>query len=201
MRMALQLLRSGRVSRLDHDETLRLLERQLDQLLDNIDDVSALLRAKGGAKRPEPVEDDLAPLLDMVCGRSSLARLLDERGQSLQCAAPDDPVSTRHDPALLSALLEYLILRVAKSTPSGAKLKLELAQVGECAAFQLRGAQGGLTADHELAYVMALPGASPDAEPETKTVLMREFLGISGATISFIEEGTGISLTLPALPH
>lgn len=199
--MAVQLLRSGRVAGVDHDETLRLLDRQLDQLLGNIDDVSELLRAKGGAVRPEPVEDDLALVLDTVAGRSSLGKFLDERGQSLQCTAPDAPVPAKHDPALLSALLEFLILQVAKSALTGAKLGLELAQVGERAAFQLRGSQSALTADRELAYVMALPGAGADAEPETKTVLMREFVGLSGATLSFIDEGTGISLAVPALPQ
>ena len=201
MRMAVQLLKSGRIAGADYDEALRLIERQLDQLLGHIDDVSELLRAKGGAVRPEPVEDDLALVLDTVAGRSSLGKFLDERGQSLQCSAPDYPVPARHDPATLTSLLEFLVQRMATFALPGAKLRLELAQVGKCAAFQLRGCHRSLDADRELAYVMTLPGADSECELETKTVLMAEFARISRATLSFIDSGTGISLALPALPH
>lgn len=201
MRMAVQLLKTGRVAGADHDEALRLIERQLDQLLENIDDVSELLRAKGGAGRPGLVEGDLALVLDMVAGRSSIGRFLNERGQSLECKAPDYPVPARHDPSVLTSLLEFLIHQMAKFALPGAALGLELAHVGGSAAFQLRGSHHRLDAAPELAYVMAHSGAGVEAEPETKSVLMREFLGHSGATLSLIDEGTGISLTLPALPH
>ena len=48
MRLAVQVLRSDRCTALEREEALQLLDRQVDRLLGEIDDVAELMRLRAG---------------------------------------------------------------------------------------------------------------------------------------------------------
>jgi signal transduction histidine kinase len=193
MRMALQLLQSGRVSAAEHTEAVQLIDRQVDHLLASIDDISELLRMQAGGFSLSFTVDDLNLVIDALSGRSSLRRVLDGRGQQLQSCAAADAVVARHDPQRLVLLLEYLIGKAAEHAAPGALLKLQLRQAPDGAEFQLSGAGDGLRADPDLAHVAGLD-MSHCEDRQARSVRMREIARLSQAALVLLADGWTLRL-------
>jgi len=186
-RMALQLLRGGRVDAAEREEALAVIDRQLEQLLAGIDEVGDLLRVQAGLPLLQQASHDANLLLDLVCGRGSLVRGLAERELRLHCEACDSELPWQHDPARVAALLEFLLLRLAAHAPGGAELRMALRREGEAAELLLSGAGPGLAQDAELAFLL---GESADGEePGLRALLMREVL--RGNAIELRRQGAG----------
>ena len=173
MRLAVQLLRSGRVAAQDRDDALRLIDRQIDQLLARIDDLGDLLRLDAGRFPFKPIAQDANVLLDAVCGRSSLLKGLAERGHKLRCVAGDVELLVDHDPGRMASLVEFLLLKLSEHAPEGAELVVELKQEERGIVLMLDGAGDSLASDPDLGYVI---GSSPTAEvePRLRSAVMRE---------------------------
>lgn len=173
MRMAVQLLRSGRVGADDRDDALRLIDRQIDQLLARIDDLGDLLRLDAGRFPFRPVVQDANLLIDAVCGRGSLLKGLAERRNELRCVAAAAELMVDHDPVRVATLLEFLLLKLSEHAPEGKELVVELQQDQDGIAILLAGAGDSLASDPDFAYVVD-PGQPADGEPQLRTALMRE---------------------------
>jgi hypothetical protein len=173
MRMAVQLLRTGMGDPAEREEALEVIDRQIDSLLAAVGDVGELLRAQAGHAAPDFAAHDANLLLDIVCGRGALIRALAERNISLRCEPCAVEALVGHDPARVSALLEFLLLRAAAHAPPGAELRLALRQ-GEAISLHVSGAAATLASDPELLHLQDAPAA--DEESTLRALLMREYL-------------------------
>jgi signal transduction histidine kinase len=193
VRMAVQLLRGGRVDAAEREEALAVIDRQLDQLLAGIEDVSDLLRMQAGLPLLQHARQDANLLLDVVCGRGGLIRGLAERGLRLHCEPCESELPWRHDPARVAALLEFLLLRVAAHSATGAEVRMELRRTEGGAELLISGAGASLARDPELAYLL---GEAPAGEePGLRAILMREVLLGHAIELRRAGEGT-LSLQL-----
>jgi hypothetical protein len=194
MRMAVQLLRSGRVDVVEREEALAVIDRQLEQLLAGIDDVGDLLRVQAGLPLLQHARQDANLLLDVVCGRGGLIRSLAERDLRLHCEPCESELAWRHDPARVAALLEFLLQRAAANSAPGSELRLQLRRTEEGGELLISGAGASLAQDPELAFLLGEGGAGE--EPSLRAILMREVL--LGKAFELRRAGDGeVSLQMP----
>lgn len=198
MRMAVQLLKSGRVAAADQEEALQLIDRQIDLLLASIEDLTDLLRLNSGTFALNSAPNDLNLVLDVVSGRGSLLKTLDEKQQALRCSTAEEPIVANLDPARVAALLEYLIRKSAEHAAPEAMLTLELRKDSGRARLRISGSGPSLAVDADVAHV-AGAALGLIGEREAKPVLMREIARLNNIVFS-IDEKTGITFWLPALP-
>jgi hypothetical protein len=180
-RMAVQLLRSGRVDPADREEALAVIDRQLEQLLAGIDDVGDLLRVQAGLPLLQPASHDANLLFDVVCGRGGVMRGLAARELRLHCEPCDSELPWRHDPVRVAGLLEYLLMRLAAHAAIGSELRMDLRRAGGAVELSMSGAGAGLAQDAELAFLLG--EGAPDADPALRVLLMREVLRGNGIAI------------------
>ena len=195
VRLAVQLLRGQRVDAAEREEALAVIERQVDQLLAEIDDVGELLRVQSGAYAHAPVRQDANLLLDLVCGRGGLIRGLGNRQLRLLCEPCAREALVEHDPARVSALLEYLLLRIAVHAEAGGELKLALLQGDDGVELRLSGARASFADDEDIRYLV--DGEAGGGEPATRALLMREALRAGQMQLAHAGEGA-ISLRFAA---
>lgn len=196
MRLAVQLLKGGRVHGPERDEALQLLERQIDALLGGIDDLGDLLRVNGGAFALRPTRQDANLLLELVGGRASLTRALTEKRQDLRFVAAPRELTLEHDPARVAALLAFLLRRLSERASVGALLQLEVAQESTGVVVHVSGATESLGGDPDLSYVLDLVGTA-QTEPRVEALLMRQVARL--ASIEFAVERPGrVTLRFPA---
>ena len=200
MRMALQLLRSGQANSVDQQEALRVLDRQFEQLLANIDDMSNIARMNAGLFNPDMSPADLNLVLDIIGGKNGLAKSLAEKQQTLRCVPAESAVMAEHDTRRMAELVEYLIGRCARHSPAGTELTLLLDQVNDPRRARLRivGAGSSLLNDPEFGYVAALYAVDP-VELEAKPIVMREIARLHRIAFLPDDQQSGITLTLPGL--
>jgi hypothetical protein len=173
MRMAVQLLRSGRVDAGEREEALQVLDRQLEALLATVEDVGDLMHVQGGGLVLQSAPQDANLLLDIVCGRGALVRELAARKLTLRCEPCASEAAVVHDPARLAALLEFLLLRMAAHAQPGGELVLGLRQDG-AVTLHLAGAATTLAQDPELLFLQDIDAGQ--GEPTLRSLLMREVL-------------------------
>jgi hypothetical protein len=186
MRMAVQLLRSGRVDPDEREEALQVLDRQLEALLATVEDVGDLMHAQGGGLVLQSTPQDANLLLDIVCGRGALVRELAARKLTLRCEPCASEAAVPHDPARLAALLEFLLMRMAAHAEPGGELVLGLRQDG-AVTLHLAGAAATLAQDPELLYLQDIDAGN--GEPTLRSLLMREIL--RAGALEFGGDGNG----------
>ena len=196
MRMAVQLLRAGRVEPGEREEALQVLDRQLEQLLATVEDVGDLMQLQGGALTLQSAIQDLNLLPDIVCGRGSLVRELTGRKLQLRCEPCASELAVAHDPLRLSSLLEFLLLRMAAHAPAGSELVLSVLHE-DAPALRLSGASASLARDPELLYLRGIDAG--DGEPGLRAMLMRQLLRASGTRLHADGDGA-VRLVLAADP-
>ena len=204
MRLALQLLRSGQGSAAERQDTLAVLDRQLDHLLANINDLSDLARINAGTFTANIAPADLNLVIDIVEGRQTLGSRLSERKQSLRCISSDNAIVARHDSARLAALLEFLLERAARHADAGTTLTLTLDESEDSRVARLRiaGTKELLAADPELAYI-AGSATLPMAEMEARPIVMRKVVCMHQIAFAQASASPEIILSMPtfALPE
>jgi hypothetical protein len=193
MRMAVQMLKAGRVPAAEQLEAVRLIDRQLDVLLEGVQDLSDLLRAEAGALGMSARPNDLNLIVDLVSGRGSLLRSFEERCQQLLCIGTPGELVVDHDPARLASLLEFLLRKASGHAADGASLTLSLVDDGHSARFAISGADASLLMDADLAL---LSGDGGGAEAGVKAVLMQRIASASQARLLFENEPVGLCLVL-----
>lgn len=197
MRMAVQVLRSGRGSADEQKEALALLDRQIDRMLAEIDDTADLVRARNGLALVRRRPGDLNLLLDPISGRVSLLRSLAERGQVLACVPADRDLQADHDPSRLCTILEFLVRKAAAHAGAGATLQLALHDAGDGhAAFHLGGFDARLFDDADLAWLLGRGGEGVE-QLGLRPVLVRELVRQSGAGLAANGEVGTLVLALP----
>jgi signal transduction histidine kinase len=192
MRMATQLLRGGRVDAADSEEALKVIDRQLEQLLATVEDVADLLQAQAGTLTLRPEAQDANLMLDVVCGRGALVRELAGRSVQLKCEPCEREMLVAHDPSRLVALLEFVLMRMAAHALPGAELRLALIADGS-GSLRLSGAQPSVAQDPELLY---LQGIDAGGEPGLRALLLRQLLRASGMEMRMDAQGV-IELHFP----
>ena len=173
MRLAVQLLRAGRVEPAEREEALQVLDRQLEHLLAAVEDVGELMHAQAGTLAVTAAPQDLNLLPDIVCGRGALVRELASRKLQLRCEPCAAELVVSHDPLRLSALVEFLLMRMAANAPAGSELVLSVDE-GEGGSLRLSGAAASLARDPELLYLQGFDAG--DGEPGLRALLMRQLL-------------------------
>ena len=191
MRMAVQLLQSGRINAADASDALQVLDRQIDVLLGNIDDLSELLRMAAGTFVLNSAANDLNLVLDALSGRSSLRRALDARRQSLRCIPCESAIIADHDPVRIALLVEYLVQKCGEQAAPGSELTIELRPDSGTAELRISGFAPSPAFGDELAYLI---GKDANEAPAARTILMREIARLHG--ISFWCEGQARDLVL-----
>jgi K+-sensing histidine kinase KdpD len=194
MRMAVQLLRTGRVDAAEREEALQVIDRQLEQLLAAVDDIGDLMHAQAGSLSSSAVYQDLNLLPDIVCGRGALVRDLATRNLQLRCAPCAKELLVEHDPMRLSALLEFLLQRLAAHAKSGDELLLSVHEDGG-GALRLSGAGASLAQDPELLYLQGIDAGR--GEPGLRAMLMRQLLRAGAMELQADGEGA-LRLRFPA---
>lgn len=196
-RMAVQLLRSGRIEAKEREEALQVIDRQLELLLAGIDDIGELMRVQAGSFAIDARQEDANLLLDVLCGRGALMRGLAERGVTLRCHPCEAEALVGHDSARVAALLEYVLMRAAAHARPGTELVLSLRN-GDRISLHLSGAPASLAADAELQHLLG--GGEADDEPSLRTMLMREFLRAGAMQLEHEGEGAlALRFATPAM--
>lgn len=199
MRMALQLLRAGRAEAEEREEALQVMDRQLERLLAEIDDVGDLLRIHGGAPVQRPRVEDLNLLLDAVCGRGALRRALAERGQTLACDPAEVELAAAHDASRLGVLFDFLLRKLSTHATQGAELRLALRDVGGRAEFALSGHGPGLLTDPEVGFLLG-GGDADVTRLGARPVLLRALLRDGAGTLAAEDAPPRLVLSLPLAP-
>lgn len=193
MRMAVQLLKGGRVPAAEQLEAVRLIDRQLDVLLEGVQDVSDLLRADAGELGLSARPNDLNLIVDLVSGRGSLMQCFADRRQQFHCVGTSEEVVVDHDPARLASLLEFLLRKASAHAPAGASLSLSLSHSEDQARFDIFGADATMLDD---ADVRLLSGDAAGTETSVKAALMQRIAAASGARLLLEQEPACVSLFL-----
>lgn len=193
MRMAVQLLKGGRVPAAEQLEAVRLIDRQLDVLLEGVQDLSDLLRAEAGELGLSARPNDLNLIVDLVSGRGGLVQCFADRLQQFHCVGTAEDVVVDHDPARLASLLEFLLRKASAHAPPGASLSLSLSDSAGQARFDISGADSSLLEDADVGL---LSGDAPGAEASVKAVLMQRIAAASGARLVLDRETACLSLVL-----
>lgn len=198
MRMAMQFLRGNQGSPEERQDALSLLDRQMDQLLANIDDLSDLARINAGVFAVKPASGDLNLVVDLVDGRKGLARQLEERQLSLRCICTDSAVMADHDPGRLAGLLEFLIAKLARHVVGGSSLSLEAGRSHESerAELRIRGAGNSFSVDPECAFVAGL-SAIPIEDLEARAIVLREVVRLHDIEFSTTPSADCLVLSMP----
>lgn len=199
MRMVVQMLRSGRGNAGERQEALALLDRQIDRLLAEIDDVADLVRLRNGVAIVRSQRADLNLVLDPVAGRSSLLRCLAERDQALVCVPSERELQADYDASRLCMLLDFVLRKAAAHSVPGARLELALRETDGGAEFSISGFGATLFGDPELAWLRGDAVVDPD-ELGARPILLREVVRQSAATLSADPGRISLSLLL-ASPH
>jgi signal transduction histidine kinase len=196
MRMAVQLLRSGLAEEPERQEALQVLDRQIDRLLGEIDDVADLMRLRNGALPLRLRDADLNLVLDPIAGRAALLRVLAERGQALECLPADAEMPASFDATRLCALLEFVLRKAAQHAGAGATLRVALDAGTGRPALVVSGFDATLFDDAELAWVSGAPGADA-GEATPRGVLVRETTHRAGIAIDALRAPPRLALRIP----
>ncbi|CAN5141889.1 hypothetical protein BH11PSE14_BH11PSE14_22250 [soil metagenome] len=196
MRLAVQVLRSDRCTALEREEALQLLDRQVDRLLGEIDDVAELMRLRAGTWVLRAGHGDLNLILDTVSGRASLTRRLQERGQSLRVCDAGQPVEIEHDAERLGAILEFVLHKSAELSPRGSQLRLGLRDEGSIACLEIDGVGAALFEDVELAWLLGGEGVDP-LQVSLRPVLLRAVADRHGLSLRAMPLQSRLELCVP----
>jgi signal transduction histidine kinase len=199
MRMAVQLLKTGRVAESDREDALQLIDRQIDALVASVDDLSDLLRLSAGTLALGNAPNDLNLILDAVCGRGALTRALQDRRQTLECIPLSTALIAEHDPLRLAALVEFLVRKSSEHAGPDVSVSLEVRRDAGRARFLIGGGKS-LAVDPDLAYVAGAASAGNGEAPSTKAILMREIARLNGLEFDAIDDKRGIEFSLAAIP-
>lgn len=196
MRMAVQMLRGGWVTPADQEDALQLIDRQMDVLLGNIDDVSELLRIQAGTFVCRPVAGDLGSMFELLEGQVALKRWLEDRSRFLSVSPWPAPLLALHDPQRLLPVLEFLVRKAAEHSAPGGTVVLSLRAEGGRALWCVSGSGPTLAQDADVRLVTGASGEF--GECEARTVLVREIARLHSLVFLPPAE-TGLCFALPAL--
>jgi signal transduction histidine kinase len=196
IRMAVQMLRGDRADAGERQEALQVIDRQVDRLLAEIEDVADLVRLRNGAFALRTRSGDLNLVLDTIASRVSLVRALAERNKVLDCAPADADVAALYDPARLCALAELVLRKAAATAGQGDALSLGVEAGDSGPALVLRGFGPAFFEDAEIAWLLGTEGADA-AQATPRTVVAREFARRGGIAFEPAHAPPTLRLRIP----
>ena len=194
IRMAVQMLRMGPMDHAEQADTLKLLDRQIDLLLANIEDMSELLRINAGTFEINPVHADLGDCLEFLEGRSALMRELKHAGTTLLIASWPSPLIAPHDPHYLVTVLEFFVSRFARHARGGT-VRLSLKPGPGIVLWSIDADATTLADDAEFQYVIG--NSLAVHECEGRALLARELAVLHGLEFLPMTAGTGLVFSMP----
>lgn len=197
MRMAVQMLRGGWVGPADQEEALRMIDRQIDSLLGNIEDLGELMRLNAGTFAFHAQVSDLCAALDRIAGKAALERWLQERQTRLAVEPCLESLPAQHDAQRMAALLDYLVRKSAQHAGGGRLLVLSLRRAGSDAHWSLIGSGSTLAADPELRLIAGESDGLEDCE--ARALVMREIVRRHRLVFEPLSDGV-IAFTMEATP-
>lgn len=195
IRMAVQLLRMGSMNAVEQADTFQLLDRQVDQLLANIEDMAELLRINAGTFEFNPASADLGECFEFLDGRSALMRELQRTGTTLLMVPWTSPLMAQHDPHRLVTVLEFLVSRLARYGARGGIVRLALAPGPGVARWSVEADATCLADDAEFQYVLG--NSSKLDECEGRALLARELVVLHGLQFLAVPPVEGIAFSMP----
>ena len=198
MRMAVQMLRTGLIDPTEQPEALRMVDRQIDVLLETVEQFGDLLRLNAGTFEMRPERSDLADVLTLLEGRSALRRELDQRGVTLVPEPRQTPLFAMHDARRLASVLEFLVLKFAKTASRGSEVRVLVQGKGSTAVWSILGGAATLADDVELQWLLG--GSANVLECEAQTVLAREIAKLSSLQFGAFTAGAALEITMPLEP-
>ncbi len=195
IRMAVQMLRMDLMDSAEQADCMKLLDRQVDQLLANIEDMAELLRINAGKFEFKAVNADLGDCFEFLEGRSVLMRELKHIGTTLVTVPWPSPLVARHDPARLVTVLEFLVSRFARHGTRGSTLRLALKPGPGIALWSIEADATSLADDTEFQYVLG--NSSAVDECEARALLARELVLLHGLQFLPMPPGEGITFSMP----
>ncbi len=195
IRMAVQMLGMDSMNSAEQANCLKLLDRQVDLLLANIEDMSELLRINAGTFEFNPVNADLGDCFEFLEGRSALMRELKHSGTTLVTVPWPSPLVARHDPDRLVTVLEFLLSRFARYGARGGTVRLALKPGPGIALWSMEADATPLADDAEFQYVLG--NSSAVNECEGRALLARELVVLHGLQFLSMPPGEGIAFSMP----
>lgn len=194
IRMAVQMLRMGPMTPTEQSETLKLLDRQVDLLLANIENMSELLRINAGTFDFNPTCTDLGNCFEFLEGRSALMRELKHAGTTLEVEPWPSPLLAQHDPNRLVTVLEFFVSKFS-SHPRGGTVRLSLKPVAGLAVWSIKADATTLAVDAEFQYVLGNSPAVDDCE--ARALLARELVVLHGLQFLAMAPAEGLAFSMP----
>lgn len=194
IRMAVQILRMDSMDSTEQANCLKMLDRQIDLLLANIEDMSELLRINAGTFQFNPVTADLGDCFEFLEGRSVLKRELELIGTTLVTAPWPSPLVARHDPDRLATLLEFLVSRFARHGVHGGTVRLALQPGPGIALWSIEADATLLADDAEFQYVIGNSSAVDNCE--ARALLARELAVLHGLQFLCLPAARGIAFSM-----
>lgn len=198
MRMAVQMLRTGLIGPAEQPEALCMVDRQIDLLLESIEQFGDLLRINAGKFEMRRERSDLGDVFALLEGRSALRRELDQRGVTLVAEPLPTPLLALYDGRRLASVLEFLVLKFAKSASRGSDVRVALRGEGPSAIWSIHGDTATLADDIELQWVLG--GSVGLQECEAQAVLAREIAKLSSLQFSAFTPGAALEIAMPIEP-
>ena len=195
MRSAVQLLQLGQLPPEVAPDLLRTLDRQIDYLLRQIDDVSDLVKIERGGFAMQPTTCDLVAIVS-----AALARHARHARAGAGQAAPVDvdaaePLRVRADEVRLRQLLDTVLGIPGSGAPS--PTSVEVVRDADQAVVRLRVAGRGAGGNECLAYLAS--GVTPDDASSLTfgCLVARRILELHGGSLSLAEDGAVVEVRLP----
>jgi signal transduction histidine kinase len=186
---------------------LGIIERQLEQLVALVDDLTDMASIRSGkiVLRPQPlVAQDLVARALEACGPA-----IEARRQRLHTALPAAPVSLHGDPVRLGQVLVNLLHNAVKYTPEEGLIEVWLSATDDEVLIEVRDTGVGLSAEQlpqvfEL-YMQVAMGPRPQRSGlGIGLALVRQFVELHGGSVSVFSAGLGqgsrFSVRLPRRP-
>jgi signal transduction histidine kinase len=194
MRSAVQLLQLGQLPPELAPDLLRTLDRQIDYLLRQIDDVADLVKIERGTFKLHRAHCDLGQVAASAIARHARAHA--GRAAPVDLQAPPDPVWIDADEARLRQLVEVLLGFLGSGDlPSPATVVVERAD----GAAWVRLADGGrpLGPDARVAYLAGGPAPADASALSLDHMVVRRVVELHDARVALDATGTELSLRLP----
>jgi signal transduction histidine kinase len=195
------LRRGGQTDPGERDETLRIVEREVDRMGRLVDDLLSLARADAGQQEPVRVRLSLdSLLLEVYHQQRPLA------GRVRLTLGEFEPVEIDGEPDRLKQLLINLVDNALRHTPPGGAVTLDLLHGDRAATIRVRDTGAGIPPEHlphiyERFYRIDSARSRVAGGTGLGLAISREIVVAHGGTIdveSTVGQGTTFTVTLPA---
>ncbi len=208
IRSGIDLLNRAGYNRRLVDRTLRVIERQTNQIVHLVDDLLDISRITQGKIHLKVGRVDLRQLVKLVVDhyREAIRR----KEHRLSLSLPDEPVIVEGDPTRLEQIVSNVLSNAVKYTRRGGRISLGLATNEGCAEVVVEDNGIGIPSA-KLGEIFEVFSQADDTAEEARTGLgvglsvVRGLLDLHGGSIEAHSQGPGegstFSIRLPLAPE